>query len=784
MNAAVFSLLEEAFDRCDGASPAQREAIIAELGKSSPDAAAQLRRMLDLPPVDQAAVAELIGEVAMEALDLEPRRVIGKYTLLSVLGEGGCGIVYLAEQPAPVHRLVALKIIKPGMDTRQVLARFNDERQALALMDHPSVVTSIDAGSTDDGHPYVVMPLIPGLSITQFCDEEKCTVEDRVRVMVKVCRGIEHAHAKGVIHRDIKPANILVVRHEGEVLPRVIDFGLAKALTDPLTPHATVTLAGQIIGTPEYMSPEQAEGLGADVRTDIYSLGAVLYELLAGVPPIDSKALRAQGPQGLASAMQAASVAAPSRHVPGGLRRELDWITLKCLEREPQRRYSTVAALADDLERYLAGDRVQAGPPAKLYRAARWCVKHRVVLLAIVAVTLSVAAGLVYAEQARRRAEQVAQVTRSILTGVDPAVAQGRDTELLLLMLDRSRGVMEDPSLDPWVDMELRETFAEAYHAAGRLADAGRDAKRADVLIRRFEGEHSPRRLPMLWLQSAALNAGVPPDGVSQHDKPEIHSMMREIAARNAVDDPTLPLKTEVDILRHASQDSELMRPTLAAAEASLGRDHPSTIMMLRTLGGQLMNEGSDEGSRLLEEARRRGLEAFGPDHPLVHLGLTREQFGAQWVAKSDELLVNITRERLADAERVLGRRHPVVAAAYSNRGSAEQQLGRHEDAIVTLEHALLLESEARTEASSIARWTRAHLLESAAAIGRWDVFDRCEATMVRLDPEGPRLARARFDKVIDALRTRGDQARVERWIKARNHAFPDAADTAAPGGG
>ncbi len=781
MNDPVFAMLEEAFDRCQAASTAQREAIIAELGKSSPDAAAQLRRMLDLPPVDQAAVAELIGEVAMEALDLEPRRVIGKYTLLSVLGEGGCGIVYLAEQPAPVHRLVALKIIKPGMDTRQVLARFNDERQALALMDHPSVVTSIDAGSTDDGHPYVVMPLIPGLSVTQFCDEEKSSVEDRVRVMVKVCRGIEHAHAKGVIHRDIKPANILVVRHEGEVLPRVIDFGLAKALTDPLTPHATVTLAGQIIGTPEYMSPEQAEGLGADVRTDVYSLGAVLYELLAGLPPIDVQAIRAQG---RLQALKATDVVAPSRHARQGFRRELDWITLKCLEREPQRRYSTVAALADDLERYLAGDRVQAGPPAKLYRATRWCVKHRVVLLAIVAVTLSVAAGLVYAEQARRRAEQVAQVTRSILTGVDPAVAQGRDTELLLLMLDRSRGVLEDPSLDPWVDMELRETFAEAYHAAGRLADAGRDAKWADVLIRRFEGEHSPRRLPMLWLQSAALNAGVPPDGVSQHDKPEIHSMMREIAARNAVDDPTLPLKTEVDILRHASQDSELMRPTLAAAEASLGREHPNTIMMLRTLGGQLMNEGSDEGSRLLEEARRRALEAFGPDHPLVHLGLTREQFGAQWVAKSDELLVNITRERLADAERVLGRRHPVVAAAYSNRGSAEQQLGRHEDAIVTLEHALLLESEARTEASSIARWTRAHLLESAAAIGRWDVFERCEDTMFRLDPQGPNLERARFDKVIDALRTRDDQARLERWTKARNHFFPADAIEAPKGGG
>ena len=781
MNAAVLSLLEEAFDRCAGASESQRDAIIAELAKSSPDAAAQLRRMLDIPPVSPSAIAELIGEVAVDASMVEPRRVIGKYTLLSVLGEGGCGIVYLAEQPAPVHRLVALKIIKPGMDTRQVLARFNDERQALALMDHPSVVTSIDAGSTDDGHPYVVMPLIPGLSVTEFCDQERCTIEDRVRIMVKVCRGIEHAHAKGVIHRDIKPGNILVVRHEGEVLPRVIDFGLAKALTDPLTPHATVTLAGQIIGTPEYMSPEQAEGAGADVRTDIYSLGAVLYELLAGLPPIDVQAIRSQG---RLQALKATDIVAPSRPATQAFRRELDWIVLKCLEREPHRRYATVSALADDLERYLAGDRVQAGPPAKLYRAARWCVKHRVVLLAIVAVTLSVAVGLVYAEQARRRAEQVAQVTRSILTGVDPAVAQGRDTELLLLMLDRSRGVLEDPTLDPWVDMELRETFAEAYHAAGRLADAGRDAKRADVLIRRFEGEHSPRRLPMLWLQSASLNAGVPPDGVSQHDKPEIHSMMREIAARNAVDDPTLPLKTEVDILRHASQDSELMRPTLAAAEAALGRDHPSTIMMLRTLGGQLMNEGSDEGSRLLEEARRRGLEAFGPDHPLVHLGLTREQFGAQWVAKSDELLVNITRERLADAERVLGRRHPVVAAAYSNRGSAEQQLGRHEDAIVTLEHALLLESEARTEASSIARWTRAHLLESAAAIGRWDVFDRCEATMVRLDPEGPRLARARFDKVIDALRTRGDQARVERWIKARNHAFPDAADTAGPGGG
>jgi hypothetical protein len=780
VNAGVFSLLEEAFDRCDGASPAQREAIIAELGKSSPDAAAQLRRMLDLPPVDQAAVAELIGEVAMAALDLEPRRVIGKYTLLSVLGEGGCGIVYLAEQPAPVHRLVALKIIKPGMDTRQVLARFNDERQALALMDHPSVVMSIDAGSTDDGHPYVVMPLIPGLSITQFCDEEKSSVEDRVRVMVKVCRGIEHAHAKGVIHRDIKPANILVVRHEGEVLPRVIDFGLAKALTDPLTPHATVTLAGQIIGTPEYMSPEQAEGLGADVRTDIYSLGAVLYELLAGVPPIDSKALRSQGPQGLASAMQAASVAAPSRHMPGGFRRELDWIVLRCLEREPQRRYATVAALADDLERYLAGDRVQAGPPAKLYRAARWCVKHRVLLLAIAAVALSVVAGLVYAEQARRRAEQVARVTRSILTSVDPAVARGRDIELLLMMIDQSKAAFDDPSLDPRVELDLRETFALAYGTVGHHLEAGVHARRADELVRRFEGERSARRLPMLRVILLANKNGAVTDTEAVAMNEAVDASMVEIARANAAGDPTLPLVTEVEIMSaRGGLPESRMRAALDGCRAAFGDRSVHTIRMLREVAHRLIDERKPEGAAMIEEARRLALETFGPDHPLVHSSLSVEMLGATLCECTPEetyrRLVDLTRERAPDAERVLGWRSRQLAYVYNNCGRSLSRLGDHAGAIVQLERALDIESRARTDASGVARLARMNLLEAAILGDRPDIAAACDARIFELEPEGPALGVGPYDDIINALASKGESPMLDRWRQAKSRRHPEA---------
>jgi serine/threonine protein kinase len=323
---------------------------------------------------------------AYEPLTEGPGTVIGHYKLLQQIGEGGFGTVYMAEQKEPVKRRVALKIIKLGMDTKEVIARFEAERQALALMDHPHIAKVLDAGTTETGRPYFVMELVKGVSIAEFCDQNQLPARARLELFVPVCQAVQHAHQKGVIHRDLKPTNILVTLHDGKPVPKVIDFGVAKALNQELTEKTLFTAYGHMVGTPQYMSPEQAEmsGLDVDTRSDVYSLGVVLYELLTGTTPLEAKKLRsaayaemqrlireeeAPRPSLRVSTLgERLSVVARDRHcepvqLAQLLRGELDWIVLKALEKDRTRRYETANGLARDLQHYLADEPVEACPP-------------------------------------------------------------------------------------------------------------------------------------------------------------------------------------------------------------------------------------------------------------------------------------------------------------------------------------------------------------------------------------------------------------------------------------
>jgi serine/threonine protein kinase len=327
-------------------------------------------------------LSETQAELAATRLDLTsivegPGTVIGRYKLTEELGQGGFGTVWLAEQKEPVRRQVALKIINLGMDTRQVVARFEAERQALALMDHPNIAKVLDAGATDTGRPFFVMELVKGIPITRYCDQEKLGTRERLRLFIAVCQAIQHAHQKGIIHRDIKPSNILVTLLEGAPVPKVIDFGIAKATEQPLTDKTLHTQMQQFIGTPAYMSPEQAEmsGLDVDTRSDIYSLGVLLYELLVGRTPFDSKVLLAAGVDGMRKRIRELEPVRPSTRVATleieelaptatcrsadgprlvhQLKGDLDWIVIKCLEKDRTRRYETANGLAADLRRHL-----------------------------------------------------------------------------------------------------------------------------------------------------------------------------------------------------------------------------------------------------------------------------------------------------------------------------------------------------------------------------------------------------------------------------------------------
>jgi serine/threonine protein kinase/WD40 repeat protein len=349
-------------------------------------------------------------------MDVAVGAEVGPFKLLGILGEGGYGIVYLAEQERPIRRRVALKIVKPGMDSRQVITRFQAEQQALAVLDHPNIAHIHDAGTTPTGRPYFAMELIEGRPITEHCDRERLSLRERLRLFSQVCSAVRHAHQKGILHRDLKPSNVLVATQDGEPLVKVIDFGIAKALAQPLTDRSLHTEQGQFIGTPDYMSPEQAEmdARGVDTRSDVYSLGVILYELLIGVLPFDPDALRNGGPQNVRRTIRQQEPKTPSTRLTAmgdeiariaerrqtdpqtlarSLRRELEWIPLKAMRKDPSRRYQAVSELAADIENYLRGNPLLAGPESVAYLATKFVQRHR----GAVAATLTVAASLLIA---------------------------------------------------------------------------------------------------------------------------------------------------------------------------------------------------------------------------------------------------------------------------------------------------------------------------------------------------------------------------------------------------
>jgi eukaryotic-like serine/threonine-protein kinase len=410
------------------ADPAQREGYLREACRGDAGLLKEVQSLLDADRESQNFLKTSVGATGPAALPAEtPGTVIGRYRLMQQIGEGGFGSVWMADQKEPVKRRVALKVIKLGMDTRAVIARFEAERQALALMDHPSIARVLDAGATESGRPYFVMELVKGVPILEFCDTERLTTPRRLALFVTVCRAIQHAHQKGIIHRDIKPSNIMVTLQDGAPVPKVIDFGIAKATSGELTDMTLFTQHRQMIGTPAYMAPEQAEmsGLDIDTRSDIYSLGVLLYELLTGTTPFSSNELLSNGFAEMMRIIREVEPHKPStrvsklgdtaartagkqhldpRKLQSMLRGDLDWIAMKCLEKDRRRRYETAGALAADVSRYLAGEPVEAAPPSTLYRARKHLRRHRTASTALALVAVVLIAGLAGTSYGMRQA--------------------------------------------------------------------------------------------------------------------------------------------------------------------------------------------------------------------------------------------------------------------------------------------------------------------------------------------------------------------------------------------
>ncbi len=616
------------------------ESLLAHLGSS---------RLASLQSVDalDKEDAELVGER------------VGPYRLLELIGEGGFGAVYLAHQERPIKRKVAVKVVKLGMDTKQVVARFEVERQALALMEHPNIAHVYDAGSTESGRPYFAMELVQGVPLTEFCDANRLATRDRLRLLVQVCRGVQHAHQKGIIHRDIKPSNVLVMLHDGVPVPKIIDFGIAKAMSESLTNKTMFTGFRQFVGTREYVSPEQAEmsGLDIDTRSDIYSLGVLMYELLTGMTPFDPRLFRSATyaemqriiceqdpvtPSRRVSALGAdLSVIANARRAEPRLLRklikgDLDWIVMRALEKDRNRRYETAAAMADDIQRHLEDEPVSAGPPSVLYRLRKSMVRHKtaagfVMMLFTVVLAFGTWMTLLYAEAEQERhaaeanllraqvaedharteaktASQVAQILAGLFEVADPFRAEGGATTARQILDDGADQVRRQLAEQPETQAALLDTIGRVYVNLGLFSNAEPVLRRALELRRADLGDSHPETIASMDSLGAAL--------MYDHKFSEAEPLLRQ-----AVDMGRRVLGPEhlvtVNAVAHLSwilqsagrwrEAEPLCRQALAVYRREFGDDHPRTVTAINALSWLLCCLTDFEEAETLA---REGLES------------------------------------------------------------------------------------------------------------------------------------------------------------------------------
>jgi len=577
---------------------------------------------------------------------------IGPYRILDTLGEGGMSVVYLAEQSEPVRRRVALKILKPGMDSKQVVARFESERQALAVLDHPNIAKIFDGGVAESGRPYFVMEQVKGVPITDYCDDHQLNNEERLKVFIKVCSAVQHAHLKGLIHRDLKPSNILVGVVDGEPQPKIIDFGIAKATTATLTEATLYTRVGQIIGTPQYMSPEQANltGLDIDTRTDIYSLGVVLYELLVGTVPLD---LQAFGDQAMQVVLRERDPPRPSTRFtelgdtreelakvrgtdPDRLRQQLrgdlDWIVMNAIEKDRTRRYETVNALAMECRRFLKHEPVLARPPSTAYHLQRFVRRNRLIVIAASIAILAIIAGATAATLgyfrateaelvAVKEAEAASQISNflvELFEVSDPSEARGNSITAREVLDRGTTAIEEELAEQPEVQATLMLTMGQVYQNLGLLTVAEELLENA-LNVRRSNFPEDHAAIADVLHDMTALK-------IAQGNFDRAEELAREtLGLRQKLygdihEDVghTLSNLATLAYYRSEYEDSlELFRRTFEVFEATLGEDHPDVIDTLTSLGSVYWRTGdTDEAIRIMRLALERKRRHVGDDHP------------------------------------------------------------------------------------------------------------------------------------------------------------------------
>ncbi|MGQ0722284.1 MAG: protein kinase domain-containing protein [Candidatus Eiseniibacteriota bacterium] len=807
MNEERWRRLRELFARVQEMPEAERAAFVDREAAGD----AEIRERLEVLLAAGAGAGPFLSSRRADELG----STVGPYRLLEKLGEGGFGVVYLAEQLRPIQRRVALKLIKPGMDTRQVIARFEAERQALARMDHPGIAQVFEAGETDRGHPYFVMEYVPGVPITAFCDGERLRIRRRLELFLSVCDAVQHAHQRGVIHRDLKPSNVLVARRDGTAGAKVIDFGILKATTGAEDEATAMTQQGLILGTLGYMSPEQIGAVEAvvDVRSDIYSLGVLLYEMLAGVLPFDrarlrrasrteaARVIREEDPPLLSarvaateSAEQVAGARAVDRRtLLRELRGELEWITQRALERDPERRYASASELAADVRRHQANEPVAAGPPSTFYVVRKFARRHRagvlaaaLVLGAIVAGGISTGIALSRAVRAERTAHREAESARRVadflaelFRTASPSRSRGETVTARTLLDQGSRRIRASLHEDPHVRARLlgalgqahlslglvdeglalsREALAtsesaqppERMETAERLIDlaaglrlAGQPAEiealleRAVLAARTSGGEASPLLARCLWVKGAWL--------VDRGDEAAADSLVTEgIRLCEGSTDPDVNvflrlhrLKATIAFRRYDLETAE--RHYLRALELSgtEGADPPDAIHRhLASLYSAL--EDRAKAVHHAEEAVRLARQVYPPEHPFLadalsaHADALASRGEHEQAAAAREEAIAIL--RAAGPQQMLAAELSRAAVTYLQSGDPERAMRRSEEAWAAY-HELYGAENVRTaqEATNLARWYADGGQKQRAD----STFRAALPVLDRLDPQG-----------------------------------------------
>jgi non-specific serine/threonine protein kinase/serine/threonine-protein kinase len=658
--------------------------------------------------------------------------LIGRYHLLQKIGEGGMGEVWLAEQKEPMHRRVALKLVKAGMNSREVIARFESERQALALMDHPAIAKVLDAGSTPQGAPYFVMDYVAGVPITAYCDNHRLSTRERLELFRRVCEGVQHAHQKAIIHRDLKPSNILVTQVNDRPAPKIIDFGVAKALTHKLTADTMFTRVGAIVGTPEYMSPEQALSSGEDIdtRTDVYSLGVILYELLAGATPLDLKRIaldeflrklreddapkpstkiRTQDP--VTSTELARKRQTEPRALASQLRGDLDSIAMKALEKDRSRRYGSPSDFAADIGRYLRNEAVLAVPYSAVYRATKFARRYRVALATLCAfmLVLMVAAGVsmwqsVMAKKQRDRADAEAAIATAVnqflqddlLAQTNPESQGGADAApdpevKARTLLDRAAAqVGKRFAKQPLVESAIRATIGKAYAGLSLLPQAELHFRRAYELSSAYRGADDPKTLDLLMLVSeAAINQDKYAEAIDAA-KTVFEGETRKLGPEDPQTVVAMQNLGALYLQSHQDAKAEpLLKKALDLQSRRNGYDNIDTLNTSDSLAALYIVQSRYAQARAL---LAKGLESYrrlyGPEHPFTEremFGLGKVLLGEGDYAQAENLLSQV----LAISQRVNGPRHLNTLYDQNQLGQAYVENGNVAQGIALLEKTL-----------------------------------------------------------------------------------------------